>query len=58
MIPYGQVAQLARDWRAQGADVRFVTNPTPPILTKTIVNHVVPMLETLLPGLQFLLARF
>lgn len=57
-IPYGQVAQLARDWRAQGADVRFVTNPTPPILTKTVVNHMVPMLETLLPGLQFLLARF
>ncbi|AZG47387.1 lipase family protein [Gordonia insulae] len=58
VIPYGQVAQLATDWRAQGADVRFVTNPTPPILTKTIVNHVVPMLATLLPGMEFLLAEF
>ncbi|MET9202351.1 lipase family protein [Gordonia sp. NPDC003585] len=57
VIPYGQVAQLARDWRAQGANVHFVANPTPPILTKTIVNHVVPMLETLLPGLEFLMAQ-
>ncbi|MFW0786535.1 lipase family protein [Gordonia sp. CPCC 206044] len=58
VIPYGQVEQLARDWRAQGADVRFVTNPTPPIMTKTIVNHVVPMLATLLPGMEFLLGEF
>ncbi|MCZ0911199.1 lipase [Gordonia amicalis] len=58
VIPYGQVAQLAADWRAQGADVRFVTNPTPPILTKSIVNHVVPMLGTFLPGMEFVLGEF
>ncbi|GAA3711602.1 alpha/beta fold hydrolase [Gordonia hankookensis] len=58
VIPYGQVSQLAQDWRAQGADVRFVTNPTPPILTKTIVNHVVPMLATFLPGMDFMLTEF
>ena len=57
-IPHGQVAQLAADWRAQGADVRFVTDPTPPILTKSIVNHVVPMLGTFVPGMEFLLGEF
>ncbi|MFC9981681.1 lipase family protein [Gordonia sp. NPDC127522] len=58
VIPYGQVAQLAADWRAQGAEVTFVTDPTPPILTKSIVNHVVPMLGTFLPGMEFVLAEF
>jgi hypothetical protein len=58
VIPYGQVAQLAADWRAQGADVTFVTDPTPPILTKSIVNHVVPMLATFLPGMEFVLGEF
>lgn len=58
VIPYGQVAQLVADWRAQGADVTFVTDPTPPILTKSIVNHVVPMLGTFVPGMEFVLAEF
>lgn len=31
VIPYGQVATLDRDWRAQGADVRMITNTIPPI---------------------------
>ncbi|ASR01303.1 lipase family protein [Gordonia rubripertincta] len=58
VIPHGQVAQLAADWRAQGADVRFVTDPTPPILTKSIVNHVVPMLGTFVPAMEFVLGEF
>ncbi len=58
VIPYGQVRDLARNWKAQGANVRFVTDETPPILPKTIVNHVVPMLTTLLPGMEFLMAEF
>ncbi|MEO9329612.1 lipase family protein [Gordonia aurantiaca] len=58
VIPHGQVAQLAADWRAQGADVRFVTDPTPPILTKSIVNHVIPMLGTFVPGMEFMLGEF
>ncbi|WP_425553067.1 lipase family protein [Gordonia caeni] len=58
VIPYGQVATLVADWRKQGADVEFVTDSTPPILTKSIVNHVIPMLATLLPGMEFLLTQF
>lgn len=57
VIPYGQVRELAQNWKALGADVRFVSNETPPILPKTIVNHVVPMLTTLLPGLEFLMGE-
>ena len=41
-----------------GADVTFVTDPTPPILTKSVVNHVVPMLGTFVPGMEFVLAEF
>lgn len=58
VIPYGQVVSLVRDWRAQGAQVTFLPNTTPPILTKSIINHVVPMLATFLPGMEFLLAQF
>ncbi|MGV9711398.1 lipase family protein [Gordonia sp. NPDC003424] len=58
VIPYGQVAQLYRDWRAQGADVSMVTNPIPPILPGLVINHAVPMLTTLLPGTQFILTHF
>ena len=55
VIPYGQVKDLYKNWKAQGADVTFHTDPTPAILTKVIVNHVVPMLATLLPGTNFVL---
>ncbi|WP_291014227.1 lipase family protein [Gordonia sp. (in: high G+C Gram-positive bacteria)] len=55
VIPYGQVRDLYRNWTAQGAKVTFHTDSTPPILTKVIVNHVVPMLATLLPGTDFVL---
>ncbi|MBD0863242.1 lipase [Gordonia sp. zg691] len=58
VIPHGQVAQLSADWRAKGADVRFVTDPTPSILPKSIINHVVPMLGTFLPGMEFMLSEF
>ncbi|GED96347.1 triacylglycerol lipase [Gordonia crocea] len=57
VIPYGQVHDLARNWKRLGANVRFVTDETPPILPKTIVNHVIPMLATLLPGMEFLMAE-
>lgn len=58
VIPYGQVATMVADWRKLGADVTLVTSTTPPILTKSIINHVVPMLATLLPGMEFLLTEF
>ncbi|WP_419229220.1 lipase family protein [Gordonia sp. CPCC 205515] len=58
VIPYGQVAQLNRDWRAQGAQVSMVTNPIPPIFPGMVVNHALPMLTTLLPGTQFILTHF
>lgn len=57
VIPYNQVNQLYRDWRAQGADVRLVTNGIPPIFPGLVVNHALPMLTTLLPATSFLLTN-
>ncbi|NMO05075.1 alpha/beta fold hydrolase [Gordonia sp. TBRC 11910] len=58
VIPYGQVAQLYRDWKAQGADVTMVSNGIPPIFPGLVVNHALPMLTTLLPGMNFLMSNF
>lgn len=58
VIPYGQVDQLYRDWRGQGADVRMVTNGIPPIFPGLVVNHALPMLTTLLPATNFILGEF
>ncbi len=58
VIPYGQVATLDRDWRAQGADVRMITNTIPPIFPGLVVNHALPMVFTLLPATNFLLSHF
>lgn len=57
VIPYGQVAQLYRDWKAQGASVTMVSNGFPPIFPGLVVNHALPMLSTLLPGTNFLLTN-
>ncbi|MGC4933494.1 lipase family protein [Gordonia sp. DT30] len=57
VIPYGQVDQLYRDWRAQGADVALVTNTIPPIFPGLVVNHALPMVTTLLPATNFLLTQ-
>lgn len=57
VIPYGQVAQLARDWRAQGADVQMISNTIPPIFPGLVVNHALPMITTLLPATNYLLSH-
>lgn len=57
VIPYGQVNQLYKDWRAQGADVRLISNGIPPIFPGLVVNHALPMLTTLLPATSFLLSE-
>lgn len=57
VIPYGQVNQLYRDWKAKGADVALVTNTIPPIFPGLVVNHALPMLTTLLPATNFLLVN-
>lgn len=58
VIPYGQVRQLYRDWLAQGAQVQMVSNTLPPIFPGLVINHALPMLTTLLPGMNFLLTEF
>ena len=58
VIPHGQVVQLYRDWRKQGADVRLDNDFTPPIFPGLVVNHAVPMIFKLLPATSFLLAEF
>ncbi|MFT4042549.1 MAG: lipase family protein [Gordonia sp. (in: high G+C Gram-positive bacteria)] len=57
VIPYGQVVQLYRDWRAKGADVSLVTNTIGPIFPGLVINHAVPMNTTLLPAMNFLLTH-
>ncbi|MFT4126690.1 MAG: alpha/beta fold hydrolase [Gordonia sp. (in: high G+C Gram-positive bacteria)] len=58
VIPYSQVHQLYRDWRAQGATVRLATDATLPIFPGLIVNHGLPMLLHLLPATNFILSEF
>ncbi|WP_132992423.1 lipase family protein [Gordonia zhaorongruii] len=58
VIPHGQVAQLYRDWNKQGADVKLTNNYTPPIFPGLTLNHVLPMLDKLVPSTNFLLTQF
>ena len=58
VIPHGQVVQLYRDWRAQGADVRIDKDFTPPVFPGLVVNHAVPMIFKLLPATSFMLGEF
>ncbi|MFW0789478.1 lipase family protein [Gordonia sp. CPCC 205333] len=57
VIPYGQVNQLYKDWKGQGANVTLVTNTIPPIFPGLVVNHALPMVTTLLPATNFLLTH-
>ena len=57
VIPYGQVAQLYKDWRGYGAQVQMVSNGLPPIFPGLIINHALPMVLTLLPATNFLLTE-
>ncbi|EGD55097.1 lipase family protein [Gordonia neofelifaecis] len=57
VIPHGQVVQLYRDWKNQGADVRLDNDFTPPIFPGMVVNHALPMLFKMLPATSFILAE-
>ncbi|KXT58191.1 lipase [Gordonia sihwensis] len=57
VIPHGQVVQLYRDWKAQGADVRLDNDFTPPIFPGLVVNHALPMLAKMLPATSFILSE-
>lgn len=56
-VPYGQVRQLARDWCALGATVEFVTDPMPPILPRSVINHLAPMPMHVLDVQRYLVDR-
>ncbi|MGJ0118733.1 lipase family protein [Williamsia sp. MIQD14] len=58
IIPNSQVMAMVRSWRSQGANVRVVTDGTPPIFPKLAANHVLPYLFSTLPASQFLYDRF
>ncbi|GGF17244.1 triacylglycerol lipase [Williamsia phyllosphaerae] len=58
IIPHGQVLEMVRSWRAQGADVRVVNDGTPPIFPSLAVNHALPYVFSTLPASQFLYDRF
>lgn len=58
VVPYGQAAQLARDWCARGATIQFSENPLPALGTGLGVNHAAPIVLGLPEGSQFMLDRF
>ncbi|WP_082399314.1 lipase family protein [Gordonia phthalatica] len=58
VIPHGQVVQLYRDWKKQGATVHLANDYTPPIFPGLVVNHAMPMLFTMLPATNFILSEF
>ncbi|WP_026919750.1 lipase family protein [Gordonia shandongensis] len=55
VIPHGQVVQLYRDWKKQGAPVRLANDYTPPILPGMVLNHGLPMMFQLLPATSFII---
>lgn len=58
LVPWAPVAQLARDWCAQGADAQFWTNEQPPLFNKLAVNHALPLLVDGERALQWIADRF
>lgn len=58
VIPINQIRALRDDWTALGADLDYFEDQTPPVLQKTGVNHIAPMLNNLGKASDFLWARF
>jgi triacylglycerol lipase len=58
LVPWAPVAQLARDWCAQGADAQFWINEQPPLFNKLAVNHALPLLVDGERALQWIADRF
>ncbi|WP_020499487.1 lipase family protein [Sciscionella marina] len=42
LVPYPQVAQLAKDWKAKGASVKLESEPLPPLFPGTALGHIAP----------------
>jgi hypothetical protein len=58
LVPWAPVAQLGRDWCADGADVQFWTNEQPPLFNKLVVNHAMPYLVDGERAMQWVADRF
>ena len=43
-VEFSQVEDLAHNWCTEGATVDFRVDETPPILPRSVVNHLLPML--------------
>lgn len=56
-VPYGQIAALGRDWCSLGTTVTFVTDHTPPILPRAVINHLAPMPLHAMEVRQYLVDR-
>ncbi len=58
VIPAGQVTRLYRDWQGRGADVAIIRDHTPPVLTGSVIGHVMPIQTVSDPAYAFLLGEF
>lgn len=57
-IPWGQARETAALYCEAGGTVQFTTDPTPSILPKSAINHVVPMLTGLGTSMTYMIDRF
>ena len=59
IIPINQVRKLRDSWLNLGfTDLEYVENTTSPVLPKTGINHIVPMLAELTNATDFLWSHF
>lgn len=58
LVPYAQVAQLAKDWKTKGAPVRLESQPLPPLFPGTGVGHVAPYLVASPVAMHWMAKRF
>ena len=57
IIPFPQVAEVNRKWKAAGTDVRFVVNEMPAVPGKFALNHMLPYFEMQPQIVDFLAAN-
>ncbi|HAJ52496.1 MAG TPA: lipase [Corynebacterium variabile] len=57
-IPWGQARDTAADYCASDGTVKFVTDETPSVLPRSVINHAVPMISQVGTGFQYINDRF
>ncbi len=57
-IPWGQARDTAADYCASDGTVKFVTDETPSVLPRSVINHAVPMISQVGTGFRYIHDRF